>query len=137
MKQKDKTLNRPVDRRALDMTTNPPFPYDRKDISTYDLVEIAVEFIMWDSAGPLVIGKSWPDKDRCRWIMLAIAYNFPEDQWEAKFKEFPAAYKKALVIEPSDQADSLVNIRELVRKRPLRDWPSKDEYYNWPKDKAD
>jgi hypothetical protein len=134
MKANGDRMNGPIDRRALSMTTNPPFPYDRNDISKYTLVEIAVEFIMWDSAGPFVTGESWPDTDRCRWIMLAIEYNFPHDQWEAKFKHFPAAYKKALVIEPSDQADSLVNIRELVRKRPLRDWPSKAEYYHWPKD---
>lgn len=29
------------------------------------------------------------------------------------------------------------NIRALIRNRPLSDWPSKEEHYNWPIDEAE
>ena len=83
-----------VNRRALGMPTNPPFPWDDNDASKYSLVEIAVEFIMWDAVS------DWPDGDRCRFIMLGIEHNFPEDERETKFNEFPQAYDKALDLEP-------------------------------------
>jgi hypothetical protein len=74
-----------MNRKARGMTTNPPFPYDRDDTSRYSLEEIAIEFILWDAIG-------WSDKDRCEWMMLAIAYNFEEPEWESQFQAFPGAY---------------------------------------------
>ena len=115
------------------MTTNPPFPFDRYDTSKYSLVEIGEEFIMWDTTGPYVTGEPWSDEDRCRWIMLAIEFNFPESEWETKFQEFPEAYELSLIEEPSHEAAPVENIRELVKRRPLWDWPSKEELYNWPR----
>lgn len=69
--------------------------------------------------------------------MLAIEYNFPEEQWDAKFREFPDAYEKALIDEPLDESAPMEHIRSLIRNRPLPEWPAKEEYDNWPTDEAE
>ena len=73
----------------------------------------------------------WQDKARCKFIMLAIEYNFPQSEWEAKFEEFPEAYENAFDKEAATMAASPDNIRQLIEKRPLKEWPRKEELYEW------
>jgi hypothetical protein len=43
----------------------------------------------------------------------------------------PNAYLAAIKVEPSKQAASPENIRQLILKRPLKEWPCKEELYGW------
>src|SRR5687768_11850291 len=106
----------PMDRRALGLPVSPPWPWDDNDTSKYSLVEIAVEFIMWDATD------NYSDEDRCRFNMLAIQCNFPHEEWEARFKDFPNAYEQGLVREPQPIAEPVENIRQLIQSRPLGTW---------------
>jgi hypothetical protein len=42
-----------MNRRALGLPVSPPWPWDDNNTSKYNLVEIAIEFIMWDATGVL------------------------------------------------------------------------------------
>jgi hypothetical protein len=101
---------RPHGERKKSHAISPPWPYDTHDRSKYSLEQIAMEFIMWDS--PF----EWWDVDRCRRIMLTIVYNSPRSQWEARFREFPRPYEKALQDERSSLAASPADIQSA---RPL------------------
>jgi hypothetical protein len=106
--------------KAVRTFVNPPFPYDEYDTTRYNLEQIAIEFILWDTSF------KWSYTERCKWIMLAIAYNYPEQEWEGKLQAFPNAYKAALEIERSSLAATPEEIHQLIACRPLKEWPSKD-----------